>query len=142
MPPARPVIDRLMEKIRYDSGCWIFTGAKNEYGYGVIGVHGSRTGKAHRVAYEHLVGPIPGGLHLDHLCRDPSCVNPIHLEPVTNGENHRRGKDGNSRKKVQTHCKRGHELSGDNLGRWHLSNNQRWCKQCHNLRERARRAGE
>jgi len=138
---AIPVIDRLLAKVRYEHGCWIVTGARSEFGYGVIGIGASRVGKAHRVAYEEIVGPIPPGLHLDHLCRTPACCNPMHLEPVTNEENHRRGRDGNSHKRVQTHCKRGHELSAGNLGTWHLARGHRWCKQCHNLRERERRAG-
>lgn len=64
--------------------------------------------QAYRFAYEHFVGPIPEGLELDHLCRNPGCVNPEHLEPVTHGENTRRMIDAVF--KTPT-CKRGHDRS-------------------------------
>lgn len=77
-------------RIRYtvnDSGCWIWDGAiAAETGYGTC-----QKKMAHRVVYEREVGPIPDGLVLDHLCRVRACVNPSHLEPVTIGENARRG---------------------------------------------------
>lgn len=139
MGATQSVIDRLLSKVRYDHGCWEWTAAKAG-GYGVIGVGASRVARAHRVAYETLVGPIPAGAVIDHLCRNPSCVNPLHLEPVTDRENLRRGADGNKVKKAKTHCHRGHLLSDDRLGAWHKANGQRWCKDCHNERERSRRA--
>ena len=66
--------------------CWLWPGAKDRTGYGVIGFNG-RMQKAHRVAYELHVGPIPDGLMLDHICHTRDCFNPTHLEPVTNGQN-------------------------------------------------------
>ena len=72
-----------------DDGCWIWTGAKASNGYGSIGYE-SRTHSTHRLAYTLLVGPVPEGLQLDHLCRVKSCCNPAHLEPVTNAENQAR----------------------------------------------------
>jgi HNH endonuclease len=75
---------------RSDLGpCWLWTAATN-YGYGVFRID-RRSIYAHRYAYELLVGPIPDGLQLDHLCRVPPCVNPTHLEPVTHRENILRG---------------------------------------------------
>lgn len=74
-------------------GCWEWTGARQpdgRYDYGMFW-DGTRAVRAHRFAYELLVGPIPVGLELDHLCRNPPCVNPAHLEPVTHAENIRRG---------------------------------------------------
>lgn len=72
-----------------ESGCWLWTAATTPTGYGQFRFHdGSRA--AHRLAYEQMVGPIPDGLELDHLCRVRNCVNPDHLEPVTHAENLRR----------------------------------------------------
>jgi len=71
-------------------GCWIWTGAVEGKGYGAPSINGVKR-PAHRLAYEDLVGPVPEGLHLDHLCRVRRCVNPAHLEPVTSRENTLRG---------------------------------------------------
>lgn len=71
------------------SGCWIWTGSKGEDGYGSVRYR-RKVWRAHRAAYTILVGPIPFGLELDHLCRVRACVNPSHLEPVTGEENIRR----------------------------------------------------
>ena len=79
--------------------CWPWLGAKNPKGYGRIKADGGRrTLQAHRVAYELLVGPIPDGHHLDHLCRNRGCVNPSHAEPVTPKENIGRGLTGHHMK--------------------------------------------
>lgn len=85
-----PVEQRRFEaKINKTDSCWLWIGGKQAAGYGSFGVRGS--GKlAHRVSYELHRGAIPDGLHLDHLCRVKSCVNPDHLEPVTPRENVRR----------------------------------------------------
>lgn len=83
-------VEYLIEDRGHDTPCWIWQRAKNQWGYGHVNVNGDFK-MAHRVAYERAHGPIPQGLHLDHLCRQPSCVNPDHLEPVTNAENTRRG---------------------------------------------------
>lgn len=97
-----------------------------------------QTFQAHRMAYELLVGPIPGGLVIDHLCRNPACVNPDHMEPVTIAENVRRGSAGQhgSHRRL-THCKYGHAFTEANTlidcrGR-------RRCKTCRQAWDRARR---
>jgi len=96
--------------------CWEWVAARCSFGYGNFQWEG-RVRQAHRIAYEILVGPIPEGLEPDHLCVNPPCVNPNHIEPVTHSENCRRGNQGIyaiSKAQNQTHCLRGHPLSKDN----------------------------
>lgn len=109
---TRPLADRLFEKVAAGpNGCILFTGHLNNNGYGTTSPGGNR-GKsiyAHRAAYELLVGPIPPGLVLDHLCRTPRCINPYHLEPVTQVENMRRAAA------YRTHCPHGHAYTDENV---------------------------
>lgn len=72
--------------------CWLWTGSLTYDGYGIFRDNNRRTG-AHRFAHEYHVGPIPEGLHIDHLCCVRNCVNPAHLEPVTPKENDRRARE-------------------------------------------------
>lgn len=85
--------DRFWAKVQKTETCWLWTAAKNGPGYGQFGLGTREDGLvfAHRFAYELVVGPIPEGLVIDHLCRTPACVRPDHLEPVTMRENMRRG---------------------------------------------------
>lgn len=87
--PESFLIDRMVPD---EAGCWIWQKATNPGGYGVVvKADGSgATTMAHRRSYETFVGPIPDGLHIDHLCSVPSCINPAHLQPVTQAENNRR----------------------------------------------------
>lgn len=132
---ARPLADRLFEKVAAGpNGCILFTGHLNNNGYGTIGAGGKR-GKqiyAHRTAYELIIGPIPSGLVLDHLCRTPRCINPYHLEPVTQVENMRRAASH------RTHCPQGHAYTDDNT--INRPGRGRECKTCRNEWARARRA--
>ena len=125
---APPVRDRILQKIRIDSafGCWVWLGSKQPAGYGQMTVDG-KLRRAHRVSYELVKGRIPDGLDLDHLCHNPSCVNPNHLEPVTRRENLLRGNTIPARHAAKTHCINGHALTGDNIS---LSEGFRRCKTC------------
>lgn len=90
-----------------NTGCWLWLGHVRPNGYGQVwSPKERRLVGAHRAMYEHLIGPVPKTLDLDHLCRVRCCVNPAHLEPVSRSENLRRGLG--TRK---THCKRGHDLA-------------------------------
>lgn len=102
--------ERFWAKVRVDdAGCWSWQGCDNGVGYGQIRWHNKQR-YAHRIAYEHLIGSVPPGLDLDHLCRNRGCCNPAHLEPVTRSVNLRRG----TRSQPKDACKRGHALVGHN----------------------------
>jgi hypothetical protein len=116
-----------------ETGCWLWTGPKDKLGYGNFGFQGRGYG-AHRAAYLLFIGDVPEGMELDHLCRNPSCVNPSHLEPVTHRENIRRGAAGD-RERAKTHCPQGHPYSGDNLQV--LANGHRRCRACLKVQRKA-----
>lgn len=111
-----------------DDSCWEWTGWRSRNGYGRLRLTKHTEVAAHRFSYELLVGPIPEGLQIDHLCRNRSCVNPAHLEPVTCQENLLRGLTIAARNAAKTHCPRGHSYSGENLYR--KPNGGRECRAC------------
>lgn len=124
---SRPLEDRIAEKIDFTSstdGCWLWQNPR-PHGYGQIRV-GKRQRIAHRVIYELYVGPVDDGLELDHLCRNRSCVNPDHLEPVTHSENVRRGEVPQLQLR-KTHCLRGHPFDEENT---RIYRGSRGCRKC------------
>jgi len=94
--------------------CWIWTGARNPNGYGVVRRRPKRW-LVHAYAWTEEHGPVPEGLELDHLCRNRICVRPSHLEPVTHAENMRRAHEANGTGKYALSCPHGHPYSGDNV---------------------------
>jgi hypothetical protein len=133
-----PVEARFWAKVekRVD-GCWVWTAKITSHGYGEFWIDGRGRG-AHRVAYELVIGPIPEGLEIDHLCRVRNCVNPAHLEAVTASENIKRtfvrGRRHHNRD--ATHCRLGHPLEGDNL--YISPRGGRFCRICARRRDEAR----
>ncbi len=109
-----PADIRFWERVTASGACWQWEGPVNRAGYGQF-YERPRTVPAHRWSWGHLVGGIPDDLVLDHLCRNHSCVDPDHLEPVTHAENVLRGYGISALNARKTHCKRGHLLAGDNL---------------------------
>ena len=119
-----------------NTGCWLWTASTRRGGYGGFW-SGGKTVRAHRYAYERWVGPIPDGLELDHLCRNPTCVNPDHLEPVTHRENTLRGETIAAANAAKTHCPQGHPY--DERNTYVYPNGRRNCRTCDRDRDRPRR---
>lgn len=129
------------------NGCWRWTGYINPSGYGQIGHK-----RPHVLIYERMVGPVPAGLELDHLChtQDSSCpggkscphracVNPAHLEPVTGAENRLRARSPVAENARKTHCIRGHEFTPENTYVPPKKPNARHCRTCEAEVQRIRR---
>ncbi|MEU4967832.1 HNH endonuclease signature motif containing protein [Streptomyces smyrnaeus] len=137
--PPRTFTGNLQASRASANECWEWTGELSEKGYGRTQRKGRYTG-AHRAVYEHLVGPIPEGLVLDHLCRNPPCVNPAHLEPVTNRDNILRGIGVGAINAQKTHCIRGHEFTPENTLRlgpnWPGGPDRRACRTCRRAKNR------
>lgn len=144
--PLERLARRIQARSKQDGECMIWQGALNgppeapRYGYGVIGFTDDgkyRRAMVHRVMYEWLVGPIPGGLVLDHLCRRHACWTPEHLEPVTRRENTERGmphRDLNER------CRYGHRYTAENTYTPPGKPNRRQCRACRARWDRERQA--
>lgn len=126
--PAR-VSDKIIPEPM--SGCWLWIGAVRCRGYG--GDYGclafeSKTWLSHRFVYSWFIGDIPDGLVIDHLCRNPGCCNPQHMEPVTRRENNRRGVGWPGKHSRTTHCPQGHPYVEGNIY-WQRSGG-RLCRTC------------
>lgn len=118
-----PVVDPV-------TGCHNWSGSLDEKGYGQLG-RGGRAMKAHRWYWIQRHGEIPEGLQLDHLCRNRRCVNPDHLEPVTNRENQLRGMAPTIVAHRENRCLRGHELTPENTVQ--KTTGARQCRICNRM---------
>ena len=119
-----------------DTACWIWTGYRNQKGYGRLYIRGHYVA-AHRFAYTAALGPIADGLQIDHLCRVRNCVNPAHLEAVSCQTNLLRGKTLAARSAAATHCPQGHPYSDENT--YHSPKGFRFCRRCGAAAARQRR---
>lgn len=118
-------------------GCWEWRGALSKGGYGNFEYKGS-TWRAHRLSYVWLIGEIPAGLTLDHLCGHTWCVNPYHLDPVPASVNALRGNSPTVLISKGTACSWGHEYTPENTYMV-PGYNRRVCRTCRRGQSRARR---
>jgi hypothetical protein len=143
MGKTRPLAERFWEKVAEGpNGCWVWTAAKHDAGYGRFNIGGHRIAQAHRVAYELMVGPIPPLLVLDHLCHNRACVNPDHLDPVpllVNSMRTEAGEINRARLTAQRFCVRGHDLNDPEVTRI-SPKGYRVCRQCHRDRRAEKRS--
>jgi hypothetical protein len=118
-----------MRRVRHENGHWMWVGSRSGSGYGHVLENGRKL-MAHRWGYERLVGPVPAGLEIDHLCRVKACVNPDHLEPVPHAVNIQRGTGPLAENAAKTHCIHGHPLAGANLYQRIDARGGRECRTC------------
>lgn len=125
--------DRVWAKIKRGAGCWNWTGSKDSSGYGTMQVPGTRkTASAHRYVYQSLVGEIPAGMCIDHICRNHACVNVEHLRVVSRRTNNIENSNGASAINIRkTHCKHGHPF--DTANTYVDSRGRRGCRACNRL---------
>jgi len=119
-------LNRFWSRVNKTKGCWLWVGSTATNGYGGFMV-GGKNFRVHRLSYELIKGEIPDGLQIDHLCRVRNCVNPDHLEAVTQRENIFRGVAITVQNARKTHCKYGHAFTPENTGR---NGKGRRCKVC------------
>jgi hypothetical protein len=151
MPPKRDVRLRFWEKVEKSEGCWLWTASRHTDGYGRFGPNHAEAKRAHRVAYELEVGPIPPGMLVCHRCDTPLCVRPDHLFLGTIGDNNRdmeakgrsrrplwiqlgwgpRRKRRHSRPFTKKRCKRGHAFTPENVV---ILYGKRRCRLCRETR--------
>lgn len=133
--PPRVEYPDFWGRVNKTSTCWLWTGFIAPTGYGQLAGHGT-TLRAHRVAYEQVVGPIPEGLVLDHICRVRHCVNPDHLRAVTNRENTLAGIGPSALNARKMECKHGHDLT-DPASSYVDGRGWRVCRVCQSKKTRA-----
>jgi hypothetical protein len=113
--------------------CWLWTGAKDQKGYGNFVTAVGKIKKAHKFSWVLHFGPIPAGMQVDHKCEATSCCNPFHLQLLTGYKNNEKSNSASAINKRKTHCKYGHEFSDENIIR---RNGRRYCITCEKERGR------
>lgn len=141
-PTPTPLAERLWRRVQRGgpNDCWLWLGADNGNGYGVIGLGGRNRGQGyvHRVAWELERGPIPNDLEIDHLCRTRNCVNVRHMALVTHRENNLRGMTMSGIAARKTHCPAGHPYDETNTYHPPGAPTNRMCRACLKIREAKR----
>jgi hypothetical protein len=129
---VNPEENRVLSKVAMGD-CWEWLASFNTDGYGAAWYENKQQ-QAHRAVYKILVGPIPEGMQLDHLCNNRSCVNPNHLEVVDAWENNFRSQSFTAKNIKKTHCIHGHEFTDENTY-IHPQRGHRHCRACQNKRK-------
>lgn len=136
----RSTEERFWSFVDKTTDCWLWTGSRTAEGYATFCITTDTNQRhrvvVHRLAYELLIGKIPTGLVLDHLCRNPRCVNPAHLEPVTMRENVLRGVGPSAQNARKTDCPAGHPYDKDNTA-VNAKTGKRSCRTCHRAHQLA-----
>lgn len=128
MASLNNTMETVFSRIEVTGFCWNWTGNTASGGYGRVWM-GNQVYSAHRLMYEYLVGPIPAGLQIDHLCRNVICVNPDHLEPVTAKVNLSRNFSPPAMNAQKHYCSNGHEFTESNV--YHRPDGTgKHCRQC------------
>ena len=122
---------RFFSKFVFDDGCWEWRGSIKPNGYGYFSLWPKKV-YAHRLSYELLVGPIPDGMHIDHICFNRRCVRPDHLDAVTQKVNNQRAHA------IKTHCAQGHPWIDENIAT--RPNGSHYCRVCNREQQRRRKA--
>ena len=125
------LLTRFWDKVEITKSCWNWKASKSHNGYGYF-FNGIKNVRSHRFIYELFFGNIPEKMVTDHLCKNPKCVNPYHIDIVTNKDNVLRGIGITSKNKSKTHCPQGHELNGNNLYKY---KNSRHCRECRRIQK-------
>lgn len=134
--PRLPLEQRFWQKVEQSPDCWEWKAYRDNCGYGRFKM-GKSMRNAHAVAYELLVGEVPDGFELDHLCRNRGCVNPAHLEVVTHRTNTMRGVSPHALNAKKTHCINGHEFNAENTYFRPGPTPRRDCRQCLLIKSRS-----
>ena len=126
-PGALSIVERFFAKVKKTASCWIWLGAHGPMGHGNFQVNGKTYG-AHRFSFLLAGHALYKGKVLDHLCGDPRCVNPAHLQQVTQSVNVLRGNSPFAINARKTHCIHGHAFTSENT--YIFLDGDRGCRAC------------
>ncbi|WP_104128075.1 HNH endonuclease signature motif containing protein [Cryobacterium sp. Y57] len=137
--PQKKADPRFWSKVDRSEGCWLWNASVDKFGYGRFTIRRGKVQRAYRYSYEQLVGPIPAGLQIDHLCRVRACVNPAHLEAVSQRVNVLRGNSPGAVAFRTNTCARGHSLTDAYLAHRSDGTISRRCRPCRDAQQAAKK---